>query len=889
MADMLITISYPQLRSLSFKALFFGLSILVSVGALAQTSTSTGYLGISVLPDASSVLPGSAIQTRAVPLPVPNVDGQPATKSRPSDNKGDAKVRTLSDLRGDNKLEGKEPPAAETIKDAGADEVEFQRFVSSATGKSLRLYGYDLFGSGNAFSAVQSAPVPAGYILGPGDELVIQVNGMFEVNERLVIDRDGRVLVPKIGPLNLAGVALNNVEKVFANHIGKTYRNFTLSVTMGRLRSIEIFVVGQARKPGRHLVSSLSSLINALFETGGPSSNGSLRAIELRRAGKTIASVDIYAFLAHGDNSKDMQLLAGDIVYIPPAGARAALLGTMNAPAIYELRNSETINQILSLSGGLPALAAPQKAQLERVDAKRTIARYVEDFALDANGLGLVLHAGDILTIFQISPQIANVVTLQGNVAAPLRYTYRPGMRVADLLSDKRLLIPGSYWLQINQGARTGNYSRPEVNLDYATIQRLDPAALRTKTIAFNLVKAIALDQTENLELLSGDIVTVYSPGEAGPETENSVTIKGDVVGGTKRFVWREGFTIKDIIPSTQWLVDYYSYWQRDVARNLNNDINWDYAQVIRRIPAKLSSKAITFNLGQAVINANPADNIKLEPGDQISLFTTAQLGLPLEKRNQQVTISGEVMVPGQYQLAPGETLPELIQRAGGLSRNAFLYGVVFSRESTRVQQQENLNKSLRRIESDINSQTAAALQNVVDPEKGNVLQSQITGQKLLLSRLQGLKASGRIALELDPEHPKMPPIILEDGDNISVPHRPSFVGVFGEVLAESSMLHKPGHTVNDYLGKAGLTRDADADNLFVIRADGTIEGKSTSRFIWGSDLTSKPLNPGDSIFVPGLIDRRSAYTQFIQGAKDWTTILYQFGLSAVALKTLRN
>lgn len=878
----------------ALRAICCGL-LLSGIAAYAQTAAPA--IGPAIAAGASSTarsagaipaIPGLDAKeqsvTGAARLPGIRADAKPTAKGASAETK---EAGTQDQAKPNQ--DGSQPPAAEAVKDAAADDIEFQRFVRSATGQSLRLFGYELFANSNSFTPVQSAPVPAGYILGPGDELVVQTNGLVELNERLVIDRDGRVLVPKIGPLNLAGVALNDAEKVFSAHIGKVYRNFTVSVTMGRLRSIEVFVVGQARKPGKHLVSSLSSLINALFETGGPSTNGSLRAIELRRAGKKIAIVDMYAFLAQGDNRADVKLLAGDIIFIPPAGARAALLGTINAPAIYELRDNETINTILDMSGGLPTLAAPQKAQLERVDANRDIARYVEDFALDKKGLALALKAGDILTVFQISPQIANVVTLQGNVAAPLRYTYKPGMRVADLLSDKRLLIPGSYWLQINQGAVTGNYSRPEVNLDYATVQRLDPVALRTKVLAFNLAKAIALDAQENLELVSGDIVTVYRPGDAGPETEDSVTIAGEVVGGTKRFVWRVGFTIKDIIPSAQWLVDYYSYWQRPMARSLRNDINWDYAQVIRRVPETLRTKAITFNLGNAVLNASPTDNIKLEPGDQIALFTTAQLAVPLEKRTQIVTLSGEVMIPGQYQIQPGETLPDLIKKAGGFSKNAFTYGTVFTRESTRVQQQENLDKSIRRLEAEINSHAASALQNIVDSEKSSSLQGQLAGQKILLSRLQNLKASGRIALELNAHNPALPLITLEDGDQITVPHRPSFVGVFGEVFAESSFLHKPGYTVSDYLDKAGLTREADTDNMMLIRADGTVQSNSRRSSFLSSGILDTLLNPGDTVFVPGVLDRRTAYTRFIEGAKDWTAILYQFGLGAAALKVLRS
>ncbi len=895
---------------------------------------------------------------------------------------------------------------SEAIKKALADETEFQRFVFSATGVALRLYGYELFQKGKDFAPVQAAPVPAGYVLGPGDEIVVQVNGLVDISSSFTIDRDGRIMVPKVGPLSLAGVPFIDTEKVIAAHIAKVYRNFTVSVTMGQLRSIEVFVLGQARKPGKHVVSSLSGVVNALLETGGPSSNGSLRAIELRRGGKTIATVDLYAFLSNGDNSADARLMSGDVIYIPPAGARAALLGTINAPAIYELRPGETIAQVLALSGGLPTLAAPQKAQLERVDANRDIPRYVEDFALDAQGQKLALKGGDILTVFQISPQIANAVTLEGNVAAPLRYTFRPGMRISDLLLDKRLLIPSSYWLQVNRGSTAGSYARPEVNIDYATVQRLNSDTLQTEILAFDLSKAMAQDPRENLELRSGDIVKVYAPDDPGPVTENSisitgesvggthrfawregntianyasrinelfaqasrtravdaqveaeqvlyssypinlgyatvlrrdpdslratriafnlgkalsgdrteaialksrdsiaiyapkqlgpetldaVTISGEVVGGTQRYVWREGFTVRDIIPSTQWLVDTYNYWQRASGRSLNNDINWDYAQVIRRVPATLQSKAITFNLGRAVLQGLPADNIRLEPGDQIALFTTTQLPVPSEKRAQVATLSGEVMVPGKYQLEPGETLPELIKRAGGLSKQAFVYGTVFTRESTRMRQEESISKAKQRLQAQADTQANTVAQNTTDPTKIAALQAQAESQKQLLKRVDGLKAIGRIALDLDAANPVMPPLVLEDGDSVTFPTRPNFVSVFGEVYTESAFIHKPGLTVGDYLEKAGATRDADIDNLVLVRADGTVEGSTSRLALWSTGINSKKLNPGDSLFVPALVDRRSAYSLFIDGAKDWTSLLYQFALGAAAFKTLRN
>jgi protein involved in polysaccharide export with SLBB domain len=255
------------------------------------------------------------------------------------------------------------------------------------------------------------------------------------------------------------------------------------------------------------------------------------------------------------------------------------------------------------------------------------------------------------------------------------------------------------------------------------------------------------------------------------------------------------------------------------------------------------------------------------------------------------VTLSGEVNVPGKYQVQAGDTLPAIIARAGGLSSNAFLYGIVFTRESTRLQQQENLDKSIRRLETEVNAQVASNLQNVTDSEKGSGVQAQIAGQKILLDRVKNFKASGRISLELDPTHSQLPPLALEDGDQINVPSRPSFVGVFGEVMAETSFIHNPAFTVANYLDKAGLTRDADLDNIMLVRADGSAETASrrTTFFNFSSGLSNKKLNPGDTIFVPGVIDRRSVYSQFIQGAKDWTAILYQFGLGAAAIKTLSS
>jgi protein involved in polysaccharide export with SLBB domain len=1078
-----------------------------ATGATAPTGASAGLPG----QPGPQGLPGQPAQ--------PGQAGQPPQAGQANQQ---AQQSPQSQQAQDTRPAEDTAPRAEPVREPGADQTEFQRFVAQATGRSLPLFGYELFARGN-FTASQGAAVPASYVLGPGDEVVVQVYGAVDITERLTIDREGRVLIPQAGPLTLSGVRLGEAEKVLTAHLRRIYRNFNLVVTMGRVRSTEVFVVGQARNPGKHVVSGLSTLINALFETGGPSANGSLRAVQLRRAGRTVATVDLYRFLAQGDSGGDEKLQPGDVIFIPPAGPRAAVLGTVNAPAVYELLPGETIAQVLALSGGLPVLAAPQKAQLERVNPARAVARYVEDFALDVAGLARPLQAGDVLTVFQISPQIADVVTLQGNVAAPMRYTHRRGMRVRDLVADNNFLVPVSYWLSVNAGSNITGLDRPEVNLDYATIQRLDPERLRTTLIPFHLAKALRGDPAENLALLPGDIVRIYGPEDPGPpaldsvavnapfiggerrfawrpnarvssvipsadwlraevlrwvrrtggapatgpltdhinvqyavikrvdsatlrtetiafhlaralhgdeqhnlllqpgdqislyaarqpgaeaqnsisvnaallggtqrhawrpgmavrdaipsaewlreqvartvratggalgstyasdeinldyatirrldaqnlrseliafnlgralqgdpqdnlalqpgdqiavygpreplpETLNSISLRGEAIGTERRFVWRPGFAIRDIIPTAEWLVTRYNYWQREIGKELRNDLNWDYAQVIRRVPDTLQTQALNFNLGGAVLQGRAEDNLPLQPGDRIALYTTQQMPVPASKRVRMVTLAGEVRVPGVYQAAPGETLAQLVQRAGGFTPQAYAFGTDFRRESTRAGQQQNLERLVQRLELQAQSDAQTRLQNVSTPEQQLAAQTGLQADRMRLATLRSLRATGRISLRLEPDRPvQLPDIALEDGDIITVPERPSFVAAFGAVNNENVILWRQGMTVNELLNLAGPTAVAELENTHVLRADGTVLSADTA----GGGFLSRPadirhvrLMPGDTVVVPEKADRETAYTRFIRGAKDITTIFYQFGLGSAALKTLRN
>lgn len=678
---------------------------------------------------------------------------------------------------------------------ANEQQSNFQRFVQQATGRALPVYGQNLFSTPSGYVPIVQAPVPNDYLLGPGDEVRLQVWGAIDAELNLVINRHGQINLPKVGVINLTGVRAGDLESVLRSKIGRVFTNFNLNATLGRLRSIQVYVVGQARQPGTYTVSSLSTLINALFEVGGPGSNGSMRNIQLKRDGRIVGKMDLYDFIARGDRGGDVPLQPGDVIVIPPVGPRVAVLGAFEQPAIYELKGANSVGEVLALGGGLSVLATPGKVLLERIDPAATTARHVEDFALDAAGLKRPLRDGDILTLFEISPQFANAVTLRGNVAAPLRYPYAAGMRVRDLIPDREALITPDYY--------------------------------QRKNLLVQFDKADAAD------------------------VERGV-------------------------------------------RNLLDEVNWDYAVIERLDRATLTTRLIPFNLARAVIDGDAQHNLALQPGDIVTILSKKDLRVPQDRQTRLVRVEGEVAAPGIYQVEAGETLPQLLARLGGVSPNAYLYGAEFTRESVRKQQQKNLDTVIRKLESQLQAESGRQLANskVENDAQTQLLVRQQQLQQQQLARMKTLKSNGRISLELPPANvtvAALPALPLEDGDAVHIPSRPGFVSAVGEVFNENAIIYRPGRTVGDVLKTAGVSEDAEPDNAFVLRADGSVKAARDHNGLFRmSSFDSLELMPGDTVVVPAKLDRQTGWTKFVTGLKDWTQILYQMGLGAAAWNTLK-
>ncbi|OIR01558.1 polysialic acid transport protein KpsD precursor [mine drainage metagenome] len=466
---------------------------------------------------------------------------------------------------------------------------EFQDFVSKSLGKTLPMYGYKLFNEApDTFAPVENIPVTPDYLIGPEDEIVIRAWGQIDINVHAVVNRNGEISLPKVGTIKVAGIRYQELQAYLKNAIGRVFRNFNLDVTLGKLRSVQVFVVGQARQPGVYTVSSLSTLVNTLFASGGPSTKGSLRHIQVKRNGQVITELDMYDLLLKGDKSKDVSLLPGDVIYIPPVGQQVAIAGSVSSPAIYELKDDKTtLAGLLEMAGGLTSVAEGDKVRVERI-ADHDM-RKVEEFPLNQSGLERLLKDGDLVQVDSIQGRFDNAVTLRGNVASPGRFPWHTGMRVSDLIPSKDFLIVRNYWAEqnqivrprsneegfnadkektqgktptkprdeINQEALYGEAvgrARTEVNWDYAVIERLNKDSLTTTLVPFNLGQALAgKDTPDNQVLEEGDVITIFSKNDIKvPIAKQSVFVRLEgEVGSAGIYKAMPGETLRQLVART--------------------------------------------------------------------------------------------------------------------------------------------------------------------------------------------------------------------------------------------------------------------------------------------------------------------------------------------------
>ncbi|MSM38468.1 MAG: polysaccharide biosynthesis protein [Geobacter sp.] len=731
------------------------------------------------------------------------------------------------------------------------DKIEAEPFQ-----RSLQQFGYDFFkNSLTAGTALENTPVGPDYVIGPGDSLRIDLWGSIQARQDLVVDRNGEISIPRIGTIKVWGVTFQQAREIIDKAISRYYKGYELNVSMGRLRTIQVFVVGEVESPGTYSVASTATVINALALAGGPAKTGTLRAIRLSRGGSMVQEIDLYAMFLSGDRSKDLRLESGDTIFVPVIGPVAAVAGEVKRPGIYELKEKTTLQQLLQMAGGVTASGDLGRIQLERFEGNAS--RVVMDFELqnarlDGPAAALEIRDRDLVKIFPVYQALRQVVTLQGNAVRPGEYQFRQGMRISDLLPSYRDLLPQSY-------------------LESAQVIRLVPPDFHRESIAVNLKKVWDGDTGENILLHEQDTLKIFSRTEM--EEKMSVAINGHVVNpGT--YDYYDRMTIRDLLAA---------------AGSLKRNAYMEKAELTRTVTADGVARTTRFdvNLNKALAG-DPQNNLTLQPDDVLIVRGIQEW---LESDDRFVTVEGEVRFPGTYSIGKGEKLSSVLERAGGYTDKAYLSGARFTRKAVQKEQQKRMDEIILRTEQDILKKQGELASVAASREELEATKSALEGLQKSLEKLKTLKAEGRVVVKLeklDAFEDSAYNVELQGGDLIQIPPRSNVVNVLGQVYNQTAHIYQPGEQVSYYLEKAGgVTRDGDEKDMYIIRADGSVFSRQQASFgIHWDDASSSwtfgsfmaaALQPGDTLVVPQKLER----TAWLRDIKDITQILANVALTA--------
>lgn len=747
----------------------------------------------------------------------------------------------------------------------------------------LQPYGYDLFsGSPTTFAPDIGIPVSPDYLLGPGDTLQILFYGKTNISSNLEINRDGFINLPELGPIVLAGLTFGEAKKMLLKRISEQMIGVQASISLGQLRSIQIFILGETFKPGAYTVSSLSTITNALIVSGGVNKIASLRNIQLKRAGKIIATLDLYDLLLRGDISGDLRLQANDVIFIPPVGDLASVDGEVLRPAIYELKGNTSVQQLIELTGGLSSKAYTRTIRIERVNEEGFMT--VIDLDLNTNqGQNFAVTNGDYLYIDPVVDRKENIVTLSGHVYRPGDFRWKKGMRISDIISE-------------------ANQLPDNVDLDFALIRRELPPIGKVQAMSVDLREVFANKESKaNLELFPRDMLMVFSThdlydlydlelstNENDDDDEKSIeqllregdrpTMMLDIVDqlkaqarsgklakvvsiiGTARFPGEypltEGMTIATLIKAAGGLIEESYTQQVEISRLDLSDPE----------SAKYNHQALSLNDALST----PSSDIELHPRDIITLRV-----IPDFRENTTITLNGEVTFPGQYNFLRGETLSQVINRAGGLTDLANIKAAVYTREELKLREELRIQKLQQELEQSI------SLEALEKANEGKASQAALA-ENLLIDNIENIEATGRLVINLEKIlDGSIDDLNLKDGDTLYIPEFNQEVSVIGEVQYPTSHLYEKTLSVEDYLKRSGgITRAADKNRIYIVKADGSVYVPREDGFFRSARISS--IEAGDTVVVPVDVTQMNPLTTWSEA----TQVIYQLAVATAAVNS---
>ena len=823
--------------------------------------------------------------------------------------------------------------------------------------QKLEQFGYDLFaGTPTTFAPATDIPVPTDYVIGPGDVVKIQLFGKASGSYEVVVDRDGTLMLPELDIVSVIGSSFDELKQLIANEYQQKTIGVSPVVTLGKLRSIRVFVLGEANNPGSYTVSSLTTLTNALFVSGGVSKMGSLRNIQLKRSGKIVTEFDLYDLLLKGDTSKDARLMPGDVIFVPPIGQTAGIRGEVKRAAIYEMKKGETIADLVNMAGGYLATAYPQVSRMRRIVESGD--RTVLDVDLTRPKVASKpLKNGDILEIFSILDRVENVVQLEGHVQRPGAYAWHEGITVSNLVSRIDQLLPKA---DLNYGVIV----REQMPNREITVKTFKPKSVLFDNVS---VELLARDkvyffgiESERVKLL-GPVINKLRAQERAEQPAKIATVVGNVRHpGT--YPWFVGMTVEDLLLASFEAKQNTDYSYALIERKVHNqpvinaitlnldkksdiqhelqeedrlyvfDIESDRAELVSGLIERLSlqtDKSLAANivsvfgdvrhpgvyplsekmtLTQLVAAAggflesaytdtaeitrflsnriNQAETIhlsvnlqKILAGEENMVLVSRDVlnikRIPEWRQTEYVTVEGELLFPGRYEIKAGDTLSQLIARVGGFTQHADPKAMQFSRRSLREKENKQVEFLKQKLKEDLTEKTIKNLNspNAVPP----INQDQLD---MMFNQLDNRLVQGRMALNIERilESDNYD-IELRNGDHISVPQRMQEVSVLGQVQQATSHVYSPDYSIDDYIERSGgATQAADMSRIYVIKKSGEVMAQGGNR--WFSNGTS--VEAGDSIVIPLDADRVDKLTL-------WTSVsqvIYQFGLAAAAVNS---
>jgi len=632
----------------------------------------------------------------------------------------------------------------------------------------LKPFGFDLFENASGLNHSVDIAATSDYVLGPGDNILVYLWGRVEKEFNLTLDREGKVFVPQIGEIIGWGLTLEQFKARAQKQFSKAYSDFDLTVSLGKIRSIRIYVTGEVQSPGAYTISSLTSLFNAIYTAGGPNERGSMRNIKLMRAGKPEAMVDLYKFLLEGDNSVDVRLETGDLIFVPVAGIRVAIRGEIKRPALYELTGYETALGLLNLAGQPTAEAHLDRVMLERVSGKAEWE--VLDLNLNAKSADsvndILLKDGDRMTVYSIYDLKKNMISIAGHVKHPGYYERNDSTRVADLITRGQLQPYDVFYQRADLFRRHTNN--------------------RTEIIPINLQAALMNDSTQNLVLRDLDSVHVYSINEV--EWVRSVYIEGEVKRPGEYELY-DGMTVEDLI-----------------------FLSGSFKRSADRHEAEIARIDFNGNVEIITVDLLNEQNRKTQLKEDDQLYVRR---IPEWREDRSVSVEGEIKYPGEYTLINHrETLYGLLKRAGGFTEQAFPNGLVFERTS--------IDDNLKRLKVD---KLIERSQPIVEDTTGKRYREQLfeydasSMNRIVIDVNKLITSEGRVG-----------DITLEPNDRIFVPKVPSGVSILGAVGANGTIQFIPDKKAGHYVKVAGnFTKQADKGEVRLVKASGRVFSGGTA------------------------------------------------------------